>query len=162
MQKFYDFLLRNATSLLIPSAVLCQTRYSAVDVIRELIGNWVQSTKGFGSIRVTHSLLRPSTLPSEVELLWLQRITMRKSLLLLAAVGVEACQREHVLKRHVHGHIKRQASNATFPPVLDSNEQILINSFDNTSISTWSYYYTHGDHVAGRNESMAQWTADKW
>jgi hypothetical protein len=20
----------------------------------------------------------------------------------------------------------------------------------------------HGDHVAGRNESMAQWTADKW
>ena len=84
---------------------------------------------------------------------------MRPSLCLLAAIGVEACQRERVFKRHAHGHIKRQA---TFPPVLDHNEQILINSFDNTSISTWSYYYTHGDHIAGRNQSMAQWTANKW
>ncbi|KAF9698551.1 hypothetical protein EKO04_003673 [Ascochyta lentis] len=87
---------------------------------------------------------------------------MRTSLFLLAAIGAEACQRERVFKRHPHGHIKRQVANATFPPVLDPNEQILINSFDNTSISTWSYYYTHGDHIAGRNESMAQWTADKW
>jgi N-acetylated-alpha-linked acidic dipeptidase len=87
---------------------------------------------------------------------------MKSSLLLLAVIGAEACQRERVFKRHAHGHIKRQAVNATFPPVLDANEQILINSFDNTSISTWSYYYTHGDHIAGRNESMAQWTADKW
>ncbi|KAJ8114115.1 hypothetical protein OPT61_g3922 [Boeremia exigua] len=78
---------------------------------------------------------------------------------LLAAVGTEACQRERVFKRHAHSRIKRQTS---FPPVLDANEQILLNSFDNTSISTWSYYYTHGDHIAGRNESMAQWTADKW
>ncbi|KAJ4365411.1 hypothetical protein N0V95_000462 [Ascochyta clinopodiicola] len=87
---------------------------------------------------------------------------MRTSLFLLAAIGAEACQRERVFKRHAHDHIKRQAANATFPPVLDPNEQILINSFDNTSISTWSYYYTHGDHIAGRNKSMAQWTADKW
>ncbi|KZM18759.1 Glutamate carboxypeptidase II [Ascochyta rabiei] len=87
---------------------------------------------------------------------------MRTSLLWLAAIGAEACQRERVFKRHAHAHIKRQAVNATFPPVLDPNEQVLINSFDNTSISTWSYYYTHGDHIAGRNESMAQWTADKW
>ena len=84
---------------------------------------------------------------------------MRASLFLLAAIGAEACQRERVLKRHAHSHVKRQTS---FPPVLDANEQILLNSFDNTSISTWSYYYTHGDHIAGRNESMAQWTADKW
>lgn len=87
---------------------------------------------------------------------------MRTSLFLLAAIGVEACQRERVFKQHAHGHIKRQVDNATFPPALDPNEQILINSFDNTSISTWSYYYTHGDHIAGRNKSMAQWTADKW
>lgn len=84
---------------------------------------------------------------------------MRTSLFLLAAIGAEACQRERAFKRYAHGHVKRQVS---FPPVLDANEQILINSFDNTSISTWSYYYTHGDHIAGRNESMAQWTADKW
>ncbi|KAF1359989.1 N-acetylated-alpha-linked acidic dipeptidase-like protein 2 [Lizonia empirigonia] len=87
---------------------------------------------------------------------------MRASLFLLAAIGAEACQRERVFKGHAHGHIKRQAANATFPPALDLNEQILINSFDNTSISTWSYYYTHGDHIAGRNKSMAQWTAEKW
>lgn len=84
---------------------------------------------------------------------------MRASLLLLAAVGAEACQRERAFKEHAHGHVKRQTA---FPPKLDANEQILMNSFDNTSISTWSYYYTHGDHIAGRNESMAQWTADKW
>lgn len=84
---------------------------------------------------------------------------MKASLFLFAAIGAEACQRERVFKRHAHSYIKRQAS---FPPVLDANEQILINSFDNTSIAEWSYYYTHGDHVAGRNESMAQWTADKW
>ena len=81
---------------------------------------------------------------------------MRTSLFLLAAIGAEACQRERAFKRYAHGHVKRQVS---FPPVLDANEQILINSIDNTSISTWSYYYTHGDHIAGRNESMAQWTA---
>jgi N-acetylated-alpha-linked acidic dipeptidase len=38
--------------------------------------------------------------------------------------------------------VKRQDANATFPPVLDANEQVLIDSFDNTSISTWSYYYS--------------------
>lgn len=85
--------------------------------------------------------------------------SMRASIFLLAAIGAEACQRERAFKSHAHSHIKRQSS---FPPVLDANEQILINSFDNTSIAEWSYYYTHGDHIAGRNESMAQWTADKW
>ncbi|KAF2994057.1 hypothetical protein E8E13_001770 [Curvularia kusanoi] len=84
---------------------------------------------------------------------------MRTSIFILAAVGAEACQRERAFKQHALGHVKRQAS---FPPMLDANEQILMNSFDNTSISTWSYYYTHGDHIAGRNETMAQWTADKW
>lgn len=84
---------------------------------------------------------------------------MRASLFILAAIGAEACQRERAFKQHALGHVKRQAS---FPPVLEANEQILMNSFDNASISTWSYYYTHGDHIAGRNETMAQWTADKW
>ena len=53
---------------------------------------------------------------------------------------VHACQREFTSTRHPR-HAKRQTANATFPPVLDSNEQILVNSFDNTTISTWSYYY---------------------
>ena len=87
---------------------------------------------------------------------------MIPSLLLLAAIGAQACQREFAFKSDSHLHVKRQNTNATFPPVLTPHEQILIDSFDNTSISEWSYYYTHGNHIAGLNESMAQWTADKW
>ncbi|KAH5489920.1 hypothetical protein HBI29_205990 [Parastagonospora nodorum] len=87
---------------------------------------------------------------------------MKTSLFLLSAIGAQACQRERAFVHHSHPHVKRQTSNATFPPALDPNEQILLNSFDNTSIAEWSYYYTHGDHVAGRNKTMAQWTADKW
>ncbi|KAH7398679.1 N-acetylated-alpha-linked acidic dipeptidase-like protein 2 [Phaeosphaeria sp. MPI-PUGE-AT-0046c] len=87
---------------------------------------------------------------------------MKSAVFLLGAIGVQACQRERTFVHHSHAHVKRQSSNTTFPPVLDPNEQILLNSFDNTSISEWSYYYTHGDHIAGRNETMAQWTADRW
>ncbi|KAF2754355.1 Zn-dependent exopeptidase [Pseudovirgaria hyperparasitica] len=55
---------------------------------------------------------------------------------------------------------KRQVE---YPPVLSDAEQILVNSFDNNSISDWAYYYTHGDHLGGsHNKSMAQWTADRW
>ncbi|KAK3215000.1 hypothetical protein GRF29_19g1910120 [Pseudopithomyces chartarum] len=75
---------------------------------------------------------------------------------------VHACQRELTSTRHPR-HAKRQTANATFPPILDSNEQILVNSFDNTTISTWSYYYgSHSYHLAGTNETIAQWTADRW
>ena len=56
---------------------------------------------------------------------------------------------------------KRQEATA-FPPQLDENESILLGSLDATDIDTWSYYYTHGLHVAGTNRSMAQWTADRW
>ncbi|KAJ4368899.1 hypothetical protein N0V83_005981 [Neocucurbitaria cava] len=87
---------------------------------------------------------------------------MRATFLLLATIGAEACQRERTFKSHSHNLVRRQSSNETFPPELDANEQILVDSFDSTSISTWSYYYTHGAHVAGTNKSMAQWTADKW
>ncbi|KAF1963063.1 N-acetylated-alpha-linked acidic dipeptidase-like protein 2 [Byssothecium circinans] len=86
---------------------------------------------------------------------------MRLILVLIGAIGAQACQRDLTLT-HAHRHVKRQNKNATFPPVLDANEQVLISSFDNTSISQWSYYYTHGNHVAGLNKTMAQWTADKF
>ncbi|KAF2737623.1 N-acetylated-alpha-linked acidic dipeptidase-like protein 2 [Polyplosphaeria fusca] len=85
---------------------------------------------------------------------------MKLILILCASIGAHACQRERVFRQHAHP-TKRQAP-VTFPPVLDTNEKILVDSFDNTSISTWSYYYTHGAHLAGRNKTMAQWTADKW
>ena len=79
------------------------------------------------------------------------------------AAGVQACQRERsALHNHHRSNVKRRDPSVTFPPVLDANEATLVQSFDNTSISTWSYYYTHGYHVAGSNKTMAQWTADRW
>src|ERR1700761_6840430 len=51
---------------------------------------------------------------------------------------------------------------APYPPQLTVEESILVNAFDNYSIASSSYFYTHGLHVAGTNESMAQWTADRW
>lgn len=65
---------------------------------------------------------------------------MKASLLLIAAIGVEACQRERTFRNHNHRHIKRQ-SNST-PVALDEYEQILVDSFDATSLATWSYYYS--------------------
>lgn len=73
---------------------------------------------------------------------YFQQFSMRATLLVFAAIGAQACQRERVFQQHPHKHVKRQDSNSTFPPVLDPNEQILLDSFDNTSISTWSYYYS--------------------
>src|SRR5205807_10031913 len=68
-------------------------------------------------------------------------LIMKLILVLIAAIGGQACQRD-ITVRQVHNHGKRESTNVTFPPVLDANEQILINSFDNISISTWSYYYS--------------------
>ena len=87
---------------------------------------------------------------------------MKLSLLALAtATGASACQRD-ITAPNAHGHPKRQDTKATFPPVLDANEQTLVNSFDNTTISSWSYYYAHSYHLAGTNKTIAQWTADRW
>ncbi|KAH8730416.1 N-acetylated-alpha-linked acidic dipeptidase-like protein 2 [Phaeosphaeriaceae sp. PMI808] len=87
---------------------------------------------------------------------------MKTTLFLLGAIGAQACQREREFVHHAHHYVKRQSTQAPFPPVLDANEQILLNSFDNTSIAEWSYYYTHGEHIAGHNKTIAQWTANKW
>lgn len=78
-----------------------------------------------------------------------------------AAAVVQACARERDFSLSGQPIVRRQDAVA-FPPVLDENESILANSFDNTSLATWSYYYTHGLHVAGTNKSMAQYTADRW
>ncbi|KAI1335935.1 glutamate carboxypeptidase II [Xylariaceae sp. FL0016] len=45
---------------------------------------------------------------------------------------------------------------------LNAEEQTLSDAVSNTTLSEWSYYYTHGYHLAGTNRSMAQWTADRW
>ena len=49
-----------------------------------------------------------------------------------------------------------------FPPKWTANEELIHKSFDNVELETWLSYYTHGDHVAGHNKSMAEETARKW
>ena len=84
----------------------------------------------------------------------------------LAVVAVaSACQHdiEHVERFHgLQDRLVKRQEPVAFPPALDNNEATLLNSFEATDIDTWSYYYTHGVHIAGTNESQAQWTADRW
>ncbi|KAI1384984.1 glutamate carboxypeptidase [Hypoxylon trugodes] len=45
---------------------------------------------------------------------------------------------------------------------LSPQEATLVDAISNTTISEWSYYYTHGAHLAGKNQTMAEWTAERW
>ncbi|KAK3717384.1 hypothetical protein LTR37_005773 [Vermiconidia calcicola] len=83
--------------------------------------------------------------------------SLKLALVAVLATGLDACQRERRI--HNHGHVKRALTQRA---PLTADERLIISSFDNNSISDWSYYYTHGLHVAGTNESQAQWTADRW
>lgn len=51
---------------------------------------------------------------------------------------------------------------AQLPPDWTKEEEIIHTSFDTVELETWASYYTHGDHIAGRNRSMAEETAKKW
>ena len=90
---------------------------------------------------------------------------LSKALLPVLALAIplgDACANDHHLKRAFdpkHSLSKRTPQDL---PSLSDHEAILTQSFNNNTISDWSYYYTHGLHVAGTNKSMAQWTADKW
>lgn len=84
-------------------------------------------------------------------------------LILLHASAVLGCAKDISGQAIFDPHTalaKRQETQ--FPPVLDKNEAILVNSFDNASLEDWNYYYAHSYHLAGTNESLAQWTADRW
>jgi N-acetylated-alpha-linked acidic dipeptidase len=78
-----------------------------------------------------------------------------------AVAFIRACARERDLT-NVEEPLVRRQDTVTFPPIWDKNEAILASSLNNTSIVTWSYYHTHGLHIAGTNRTMAQWTADRW
>lgn len=93
---------------------------------------------------------------------------MRDLLILLSTFAwpAAACDRG-LLDAHLHSEHARniknlQARAEPFPPTWTKNEEILHKSFDNTEIETWASYYTHGDHLAGRNKTMAEETAKKW
>ena len=84
----------------------------------------------------------------------------------VAVAIVNACQHD---VHHLHSFaglkerlLTKREERPTFPPVLDESESVLVNSFENTDLDTYSYYYTHGLHVAETNLSMAQWTADRF
>lgn len=67
---------------------------------------------------------------------------MKSSLILLGAIGAQACVRElNPRSLRAHSHVKRQAHD-TAQATLDANEKILVDSFETTSIDTWSYYYS--------------------
>nr|POE62752.1 putative glutamate carboxypeptidase [Quercus suber] len=40
--------------------------------------------------------------------------------------------------------------------------ELLLSTPDAGKARDWSAYYTAGPHLAGKNQSQAQWTADKW
>lgn len=65
-------------------------------------------------------------------------------------------------RHHVRDRYLPAGDNGQFNMSLAEKEHIIISSFSNVSISEWSYYYTHGAHLAGKNYSQAEWTRDKW
>lgn len=96
---------------------------------------------------------------------------MRRASIVIAVVatGVYACQRDWAAlhkridnhRQHDQGHKKRDLA-VEYPPSLTEHESILVNSFDSKDLDSWSYYYTHGDHLGTHNRSMAEWTKDRW
>jgi N-acetylated-alpha-linked acidic dipeptidase len=76
--------------------------------------------------------------------------------LLVLPIGLHACQHERTFHNQ---NVKRAVTPRA---ALSPDEQLIVASFDNNSLNDWSYYYTHGDHLAGVNKTMAQWTADRW
>lgn len=45
---------------------------------------------------------------------------------------------------------------------LAQKETIIMGALSSVDISEWSYYYTHGLHLAGTNFSQASWTRDRF
>ncbi|KAH8732769.1 N-acetylated-alpha-linked acidic dipeptidase 2 [Phaeosphaeriaceae sp. PMI808] len=85
---------------------------------------------------------------------------MKKVVTIVLAVvhSVRSCQ--HVQQLPGRIFVPREAT--PLPPSWTKEERVLHTSFSKTEIDTWSSYFTHGDHLAGRNKSMAEETAKKW
>ncbi|KAI1435322.1 N-acetylated-alpha-linked acidic dipeptidase-like protein 2 [Xylaria sp. CBS 124048] len=78
-----------------------------------------------------------------------------KAQLLLATLS-QACLRE----QHFEPFDLEKRQPTVLSP-LSAEEKILVDAVSNVTIPEWSYYYTHGYHLAGKNQTMAQWTADR-
>ncbi|KAI4929382.1 uncharacterized protein J4E92_005046 [Alternaria infectoria] len=82
-------------------------------------------------------------------------------LALLYSRSVIACDKEHHYRHHDR-HIQRRDTSPIFPPRLTPNEEILVSSFENTSIASWSSYYSHKRNLAGETDTVPRWTAARW
>lgn len=88
--------------------------------------------------------------------------THHLSILAALTAGASACQREfNLVARHTHRQPLTKR-NDNWPPVLNDQETLLVNAFDNVSIDEWSNYYGHQNKLAGYGKEAAQWTADRW
>ncbi|KAH7087121.1 glutamate carboxypeptidase [Paraphoma chrysanthemicola] len=92
---------------------------------------------------------------------------MSQLLLVLLVVihSTSACQRDLHNREDIQDPSNLNLAprqSAPFPPTWTTEEEILHESFSKADLNTWSSYYTHGDHIAGRNKSMAEETAKKW
>ncbi|KAI2468776.1 glutamate carboxypeptidase [Annulohypoxylon bovei var. microspora] len=70
------------------------------------------------------------------------------------------CSNACLHERFSHSPLIKKQDTPLTP--LNPEEATLTDAISNTTISQWSYYYTHGAHLAGKNLSMAEWTADRW
>ena len=73
--------------------------------------------------------------------------------------------RPHNPAHHPHhggeGHPKPHGCHGSRMSVEDI-EALMLSSPDTEKLSEWSKYYTAGAHIAGKNQSQAEWTRDKW
>ncbi|KAI0176137.1 glutamate carboxypeptidase [Hypoxylon sp. FL1284] len=84
------------------------------------------------------------------------RVPQVLALVTLSLTSANACSHKRLTPQPL---TKRQ--DTPLVP-LTAEETTLVEAISNTTISDWSYYYTHGAHLAGKNLSMAEWTADHW
>ncbi|EMD89702.1 hypothetical protein COCC4DRAFT_56324 [Bipolaris maydis ATCC 48331] len=82
-------------------------------------------------------------------------------LVLLLSRITQGCDKKHRVRHH-NRHIYRRDTAPSFPPILTPQEQILVSSFDDTSMASWSSYYSHKRNLAGESSTVPEWTAAKW
>lgn len=124
-------------------------------------------------VHIYHGLPREETCPTSIRNLW-KRDSLRASpicpaimlqqlpLLAALATGALACQRDfNIEARHTHRKPLTKR-NTNWPPILDENETLLVNAFDNVSIDEWSRYYGYQNKLAGYGKEAAEWTRDQW
>lgn len=81
---------------------------------------------------------------------------------IILATGVSACAKDFIVeKRYSHRQLFTKR-NEQWPPVLNEQETVLANAFDNVTIDEWSDYYGHQNKLAGLGLEAAEWTRDRW